>query len=464
MGSTSASYVSFVVQPNGNDLNGGAFDPDYESTGTDASQDDDPIVIVDGSSITCSIISRNTLELDGYDVQTSDIGNCFLGQMDDSATSYVQSGPITSIDTSNNRWNFGSQAWQYYTATEFTSGRLGGALATPGGLTIPGSTNCRLGAYANCYIKASTYTMTSSDLESGGRIKPTEEGFSLIAYKNAPGDHLDYPEDRAIIDTGSTSNNSDGVIYYPGTRIGYCIGLDLRGNSTWNLAYQYRLSCYNCVAKDFLNTGFSTASTASNFSCRAENCGSGSDTQKGFGEGTHVECIAIDCEPYGFCDFGSAVRCAAHGGTFGFGLGSYAHALNCIADGQSNTGFYVRSTRSRTTGSVAINCATGASARGGSGEGNAYYNNTTNISASSEDPYETSGSLQLTADPFNDAANQDYTINGDSGGGAELAERSPKWGAGVSVDGPQQQQSAQLKSSSGGSTTVVTPGPVQIGM
>ena len=464
---TSASYVAFNIQPGGNDLNGGAFDQSFATTGTNASTDDDPIVIIDGSSVTCTIIDKNTLELDGYDVENSNLGNCLFGQLDDSSTTWIQSGPVTSIDTTNNRWNFPStQSWHYLTATEFTNARLGGALATPGGLADPssGGDYGRMNYYCIAYIKAATYTMTSSDAESGGRIQAGAENINLIAYKTTPGDHFENLEDRAIIDTGSTANDSNGVIYFTTNRISHLTGIEVRGNDTWVRGVGGKISCYNCIVKDVTGYGYALSGSSMCHSCRAENCGSGSSYEYGFGSASVNECVTVDCSPYGFYACHSAFRSAAHGGVYGFGISQYQSIANCIADGCSTTGFVALSTRARNTNSIAINCATGSSALGGDGPGMAFYNCTTNVASNSDNPYGTESQKQLTADPFNDAANQDYTLNDTAGGGAELAERSPKWGAGVSVDGPQQQQSAQLKSTGGGSTTVVTPGPVQLGM
>ena len=460
---TSATYCTFVVHPDGSDLNGGAFDHKYADTGTDASSDNSPICTIDGSAVTATIISSKVIELDGYDVQTSDIGNCLFGQLDDSGTTWIQSGPINSVDTVNNRWGWSStQSWVYYTATEFTSARLGGALQTPGGLTDPSATTYgRMGSHSVAYIKAATYTMTSSDCESGGRMELGGDVVALVAYKTTPGDHYDYPEDRVIIDTGSTANDANGVIYFSTSRISFVTGFEVRGNSTWAKGFRTKVNCTNCVAKGLTENGFILSDNSVAAYCRAEDCGDVSGSKGGFLYGVQCECIAIDCSPFGFKD-GISFRCVAHGGTYGFELSQYHSLVTCVADGCSDTGFYATSNRARSENSVAMNCATGATALGAYGPGNAFYNNTAN---SSDDDYNRYVNVkQLSSDPFNDAPNYDYTLNDTAGGGAELAERSPKFGAGVSEGGPQQQQSAQLKSTGSGSTTVVTPGPIQIGM
>lgn len=450
---TSAHYCTFVVHPDGDDLNGGAFHHGYTS-GTDASQDNDPIVTIDGSTITCTLISRNVLKVDGYDVATSDIGNCLFGQLDNSAASWIESGPVTSVDTSNNFWNFGgTQAWNNMGGTEFTNARLGGALATPGGLNDPSGSASRLGSHSIAYIKAATYTLTSSDEESGGRLEIAQEQAAICAYKTTPGDYYSYPDDRVIIDTGSTANDSNGVVYFSTSRIAFATGIEVNGNDTWSKGFSGKICVASCIAKDCTEKGFALDTYNSQaFSCRAENCGT-SGTNAGFGHAHCFECIAIDCEPYGFY-YCNAMRCISHGGTTGFGVGTYQSVFASVADGATGTGFSALSDRAGGGNCVALNCATGMTSSGCFGPGSAFYNNTQNTSSTMYDRYV--NPLQLTAAPFTDSGNYDYTLNDDSGGGADLATRSPKFGASVSEGGPQQQQSAQLKStgSSGGGTTV----------
>ena len=460
---TKASNCTFIIHPDGNDLNGGAFDHDYG--GTDASQDDDPIVVIDGSTITCEIIDNYTLKLVGYDVQASDVGNCLFGQAADGTTvdgdyQWHQTGPVSSVDTTNNYWVFSAQqTWGGTFATELQSGRLGGALATLGGLNDPTYPYGRVGEASVVYMKAATYTLSSSDFESGGKWQNYYTATHLCAYKTTPGDHYDNTEDRVIIDTGSTASGGT-VITYTSSRIEFVTGIEVRGNDTWTSAIGGMISCANCVAKEFTGTGFSLGQDHGTcFSCRAEGCGT-SGSNAGFSGAHCIECIAIDCFN-GFYN-ASATRCVAHGGSYSFSLSSYNMAHACVADGASQYG-YIGNAYSLSENCVAMNCTYGMETRGGFGPGSAFYNNTNNVNSSTNDG-RYRNPLQLTAAPFTDSANYDYTVNDDSGGGAELATRSPKFGAGVSESGPQQQQSGQLKSTGGGSTTVVTPGPVQIGM
>ena len=454
---TLASYVKFCVQPNGNDLNGGAFEPSYSSTGTDASEDDDPIVTIDGSSVTATKNGGTELIVTGHTVAASEIGNCLWGQLNDSASSWVQSGPISYVNTSLNKWGWASdQPWDWYTTTGFTSARLGGALATPGGLGDPTHpTTGRLGNHSICYIKAATYTRTASDAESGGRVHLGKYGPALIAYKTTPGDHGDYPDDRVIIDTGSTANDSNGVVYFSNDSAqNNAVGIEVRGNDTWARGFGgIHTNAHNCVAKNFTDYGYYFSAISLSTSSRAESCGSGSSNHCGFFQGGMSECIAIDCDPNGFYNYEGATRCVTHGGTYGFYQPSEITeaAVACVADGASNTGFWTNQAGARARDCVAINCAVGVSEIMDGG-GNAFYNNTANFSATSGLTHV--NETQLTADPFTDAPNYDYTLNDTAGGGAELATRHPKFGAGVSEGGPQQQMSAQLKSTGGGSSVI----------
>ena len=311
---TKASNCTFIIHPDGNDLNGGAFDHDYG--GTDASQDDDPIVVIDGSTITCEIIDNKTLKPVGYTCQSSDVGNCLFGQAADGTTvdgeyQWFQTGPVTSVDTTNNYWNFGTnQSWAGTSATELQSGRLGGALATLGGLNDPTYSYGRVGEASVVYMKAATYTLTSSDFESGGKWQNYYNNTHLCAYKTTPGDHYDNADDRVIIDTGSTATGVV-VITYTSSKITYITGVEVRANDTWKHAFSGAINITNCVAKDTTGNGFAISSNA--FSCRAEGCGT-SGSNAGFSGINCVECVAIDCEPYGFRNCTTA-RCITHGGS-----------------------------------------------------------------------------------------------------------------------------------------------------
>lgn len=455
---TKASNCTFIVHPDGNDLNGGAFHHDY--AGTDASMDDDPIVIIDGSTITCDIVDNQKLKPVGYDVAASDCGNCLFGQCGDGTEIWFQTGPVQSVDPTNNYWDFGSnQSWKGTGATELASGRLGGALATLGGLNDPSSTKGRLGDGSVAYMKSATYTLTSTDYESGGGWQTDYDQTHLLAYKTTPGDYYANSDDRVIIDAGSTTSGNI-MISSTSSEVTYCTGIELRGNDEWGTGFSGKISCVSCVAKEFSSRGFSLDQHNSNcFSCRAEDCGS-SGSNAGFSCDNCVECIAIDC--YNGFYIADCTRCISHGGSYGFYLSNYNYAHACVADGASQYGF-IGTSKSLAENCVALNCTYGMETIGAFGPGSAFYNNTNNVDSTSNDG-RYRNPLQLTAAPFTDSDSYDYTVNDDSGGGAELATRSPKFGAGVSEAGPQQQQSGQLKSAGGGSTTVVTPGPVQIGM
>ena len=458
-----ANNCTFIIHPDGNDLNGGAFHHDYG--GTDASMDDDPIVTIDGSTITCEIVDNYKLKPTGYTVVSSNVGNCLYGQAADGLVTngdyeWHQTGPVSSVDTTNNYWVFDQiQTWGGTGATELQSGRLGGALATLGGLNEPTYERGRLGDGSVAYMKSGTYTLTSSGLVSGGRWQNDYDTTHLIAYKTTPGDHFDNPDDRVIIDTGSTASGGT-VIKYDGNKVAFCTGIEVRANDTWVNAFSGLMSWVNCVAKEATTSGFGMNAKSLCFSCRAEGCGT-----SGFTGGRCVECVSIDSTT-GFNNCPGAVRCVAHGGTNGYKFVNAGAAFACVADGCSAYG-YTGGAYSLAGNCVAINSRWAVETTC-AGPGIAFYNNTSNFDQTNafgdDNLSRYRNQLQLTASPFTDAPNYDYTVNDDSGGGADLAERSPKFGAGASEGGPQQQQSGQLKSTGGGSTTVVTPGPVQIGM
>ena len=434
------AYAYVTCTPTGDDTNGGCWGGQQSGNGVDRSLDDSPHVVIDGSTITAEITSRTTLELDGHTVHNDDCGNgCRLY----SATTgtYFATGPITSVDTGDNSWTIQSQHGPWNGATgQFVTGAMGGACATPG------EAASRTAAYAACYVKAGTYTLTSNASDVPGGRPALIAGTTMSAFKTTPGDHLANASDRVVLLRGSTTNNGAMIDDAGGYRELVC-GFDIDCDDEWEIGTDVNMAI-NCTVRNATGNGYECDQA---FTCAAHDCAG-----YGFYDGHFIECAAYDCANglYALTSF----RSLAHGcAGYGFYMPRSAGSAFNVAD-NCGTGFFTNA-RSMSGWNMATNCTTG-------GEGNmpglaVAYNNTANWDNMTEVSGGIDAALQLTADPYEDASGEDFRINDTAGGGSELENFAPKWAAG-SVSGPQEQFAAILKSSGGGSS-VIPARPIQIG-
>lgn len=445
--------TSQVVTTTGDDANGGCWGGQQSGNGVNRALDDDAHVVIDGSTVQCEAVSRKIVEFtSGYTVSQDDCGNggWFNIASGAKAGSYAF-GPITSVDTGNNRWTISNlnSPWNGITAGEALTGAMGGALATLGEATS------RQGSYSTIYVKAGTYTLANNVHNSPGGPPEVQSWSVMMAFKDALGDHLANPTDRVILERGTTTDNGY-MVKYGGNRGTLLAGFDIDCDDEWEGTNV--TTAINCIVRNADGSGFSNKDS---FMCAAYDCTNSGGTGYGFknGSGMCAECYAEDCDN-GF-SLQSGFRNLAHGCGTGITIQNYHGAAFNVAD-DCTTGLS-GSDRGASAFNMATNCTTGVS---GMMWATIAYNNTTNVSGSPPvGGYVGNPVLQLTADPYEGRTGTppDYRINDTEGGGAELENYAPKWAAGT-IAGPQDQFAAILKSSGGGSTTVVTPGPVQVGM
>ena len=452
-------YTRFIVRPDGDDENGGGYSVFYGGdVGVDRSDSSTAHVVFDGSAITGTKSSSNTLIIGGstgYTVSTADEGNVVF--MYFATSGYYCSGTISTVNTSANSWTFGSSVFNNVGTSEaMTSGRMGGALASLG------ESSARMSSYSSAFVKTgTTYTLTSSSLCSASNCGTSEgpflnqyDGIVVCAYHTTPGDYHTDPNTRAIIDSGSTTTTSVPMVKSNTDHGTNFIGLELRGNDDWDDGGNYGYYT-SCVAKEFNTQGFAFQKSAT--SCYADGCGYGCRS------GAAIESLAIDCtDGYRIC---TAFRCAAVSCS-GYGFLEYARQFSGVsycAAHDCGTGFHSDGDwRGSQIGNVASSCTRGCSYNNMQ-SGMAFYNCTENEKSGhgANQRYGTRYGTQLTQQPFNDPDNGDFTLNDTAGGGAELTATLPNW-ASRSIAGPQQQQSPLLESSSGGAS-VIPARPIQIG-
>lgn len=294
----------------------------------------------------------------------------------------------------------------------------GTAFATPGYAASQATT---IGD--KIWVKAGTYNFTSTSTNVSGGAISLSDRVDMEGYDSTIGDRAARP-----LLYGNSLSGSNMIAYGTTTRglsdTATVANLDLDGTSTWSRGFSttgYLVTTSDCFAKNF-TTAFYGGSWFVN--CKATN-GAGTSydfaggskciscysysSYAGFLSPTFLQgCIAADLSYIAFrLQNTTCVNCIAYNSATGFTTPSNneIHAfIRCIAVNNSSLGF-------NNFCSPMIQCAA--------------YNNGTDYNETDPTKAVTFGNITLTADPFTDAANGDFTLNSDAGGGELL--KSVQW-------------------------------------
>lgn len=408
-----SGFTTWEIQTGGSDTNGGGFVEG--SSGTDYSQQTSPqLSLSDGMCTGTTNLNSST---GGFTAAM--VGNIlYLFSTSDGAKWYE----ITAyVDTNNVTLDRVGPTDSGMTIN------VGGCLATPGGLGQAVVNTVSSVHGQEVWIKSGTYTLTNATANTpGGPCNVTNGRVALFAGYNTTRGDLDNQTERTnkpVIDAGTqtsiivlelSANNSARPVAVRNVVVD--------GNSNASVTGLSHLS----------GSGYRSASI--NINCHAVACATG------FGVNSCYSCEADSCT-YGFT--GAAYDCVAHNGTDGFrsgpnvrclayrnttGFTSVAsHAINCTAANNTSVGF-----NSGYTIIFVNNLAVGNgkgfdfdSSRRCASFNMVAYNNTTDFDLVLDD-YSMSRMWNqfttLTADPFTDAANDDYSLNDTAGGGAVLKQ------------------------------------------
>jgi len=401
------------VRTGGSDNNGGLFNASGSSPGTDMSQQNAAQVFIDGATISATVHTTTTqITIVGYTVSAADNRN---GLQITGGTATAGFYEIVAVDVPNNRWQLDRAVG---TSTQTVVGRMGGGLATPGKAAgVVSGTGCDVWMQSGNYL----VTTTSANV-ANGRVQTA--GSSTDAqrwegYQTTRGDRAA----RAVL----KASGNNGFTLFTGTNNCEICNIETDGNGQTTIVGFATTGLdrfFYCVARSCA-TGYSFAvANASFINCRAITCGNGFS-----GNGPLIFCQSETCTTAGFSSTGaiecffciddsSAIgfnvtstpllaHCIAYGGTgngITFGNSGQAIAINCIAYGKTGTGFNTGSSRNNKL----INCA-------GGGNSVADQNNT-------QAAIFVEGFITLTADPFTNAAGDDFSLNNTSGGGALLRQ------------------------------------------
>ncbi len=407
---TLSANTVWEVRTTGSDTNGGGFVTG--ATGVDRSQQDAAqYSVTDGVTNGTTTITSVTANF-GTDV----VGNLI----------YVQGGTGSvvadryEITVRNSSTSITVDRSIGLTAGTGVTLTIGGALASPALPLASAQDNNTV------WVKSGTYTITSSTVNvSNGRLsflgKVTVRGYNLVR-----GDLVFWGANRPVIKagvnsinivTGSGNGGSIRDVILDGDRANRTGTVGISSN-----AFFFALNCLvrNCASNGVTGSNLSTTlcefTNTSNHGWTGKSallCASHDNPNgSGFMMGNSTRSMVSHCISYGNSDqgFGQLTgamvhRCVAYGNAIdGFDVIDNSNLLvDCIAYGNTGYGFDDNNLRIQHL----VNCAFGSNTLGASRTALASLSTAINT-------------IALTANPFTDPANGDFSINNTSGGGTLL--------------------------------------------
>lgn len=272
------------------------------------------------------------------------------------------------------------------------------------------------------YVKSGTYTLTSTTNNANGGRFTIALGVRMEGYNSTIGDLGTAP----VISAGSltaftmcTLNAGFNV------RPAQLVNIEFNGNGNSTVTGVNNASVYTSFINRVLvrncTTGFNGSdSFASLLNCNAISCGTGFLNQ-----GSVIGCIARGCTSYGFDGCRNALFClSVNNGNSGFRTNLIGNTVRCCTShGNTNYGFEF----TYDIGSIGNCIATSNTAHGyslgGSPNGMTCFNNANWNNTSGANRFTSAveiGKIDLSANPYTDSTNFDFTLNNTSGGGALL--------------------------------------------
>ena len=273
------------------------------------------------------------------------------------------------------------------------------------------------------FVKSGTYTLTSTTNNANGGRFTIPLGVRVEGYGTTPGDEGTMP----VISAGSlTSFTMATMTANFNVRPPMLRNIELNGNSQssvvgLNANTNYTVGVSKSIFRN-CTTGVSGGiGQTCIFDCAAISCGVGfSNIYQAIGS------IARSCTSYGFSGIKNVAFCLAHGnGNSGFySLNTIGISfLNCVSHSNTNYGYEVTydigiMANCLATSNSLHGYSIGANNAGMSMTSNANWNNTSGGYRFTR--VNEFGRIDLSADPYTNAAAGDFTLNNTSGGGALL--------------------------------------------
>lgn len=392
----SISQMTWEVRSSGYAQNGGGFCPPYSgSTGLDYSRQ----ILPYKTFGTLKAVGNNILYCAAPDAfDNTMVGNAVYisGQRRRMISAVYNS---TGVALDNNTGTFSG-----------LSGCVGGAVKSPGDI------------YDDCGYYNRTYVMSGYYYPSGGTMNIQAHN-PLIGYGVTRGDN-----GLAYFECSGMNSSTNAFTLSDHSFIMNIIVANARNNGFAGSNQQN--SAVNCAALRSLNNGYIQMQSA-------EFCFASGNSAGGFNASYVVACVSVTNGTYGFsCRYvvnciafnnstsstnsnpgieinsegGLAVGCISHGNARqrdGFTIPNKTACFNCIATNNGNYGFNV----SYTTSSPQEFAGFHGNAAVSNTAGN--YNNNPNLFGTN---------YTLTASPFTDPNNLDFSLNSTNGGGAYIKQ------------------------------------------
>lgn len=450
-----SSTNTWEIRPtNGNDTNGGCFDPGVTSPGTDFSQQNSPQY-----TFTNLVIAATTTNVTSasHTFVAADVGNC----VHISAGSGFTTGwyEILSVST-------GIATLDRSAGTAASTGGtffVGGALQTlPQIITILSTTNQNA-------VNQTTYVKAESVISTGAQIafSSTTNQSTFIGYGTTRGDN------GQVTVKANTANPTGASIFlldgnrlynwiangnYSASNRAVAIGFHVNGSSTLLV---------NVLAENVTEQGISFSSNQNTcIACTATNAGSGGNPAITFssnnGPNYCIFCVAYANPTIGFSGFGGVLSyCISANNT---GTGSHGFVTgggdgptlidHSLAYGNAGDGFHITApgeTVGQITNSIAYGNGTfGINAASVIPTGIYYFNNNAyggNTSGNLNNVTAGASDVTLTGDPTVAGASNNFALNNTAGAGAACRSAGfpgvlQAGGTGFSDIGPLQHSSA----------------------
>lgn len=271
------------------------------------------------------------------------------------------------------------------------------------------------------YVKNGTYTLSSSTANvAGGRVS-LSQGVSMEGYSVSAGDLAARP----IISAGSITGIT--LVTFAGNfNVRPCalLSVELEGNSgsanRGLSGVNFTANVWSCVARNCPAGGFVGTGNLHIAMCSAIGCSIGFDIwSSAFG------CVAQGCSSHGFNSVRSSIFCRASGNS-GHG---FTNALDgwlvhqCVAHGNSLSGVQATWDEGAVINTISTANAQYGYSIGGATNGLLFVNSAHRSNGTAAFLNTTTNKINeitLTADPYTNAAGNDFSLNNNSGGGALL--------------------------------------------
>ena len=391
--------VQWECQSGGDDNNGGGFKEG--ASGTDYSQQTTAQATTTTATVVNATTSRIDVDSGDYTCTDADIGNIIQIYGGTATAGFYE---ITG--RSGQQWFLDRAVG---TAGQTVVAKMGGCFASPGGMSA--ATTNGANSYNKFWLKSGTYTLTNATGRTSGGpwVSDNLNGIVLEGYENTRGDFGTAPILKAGTQTNLILFHHDRANQMTFTNL-KADGESQTGVNGFDADYSgvryFLCEALNCDAAT-TNYGFQIGKA---YRCNATNCGEGFDAM-----GHAESCIAKGCNT-GFINTVVVSNSLAFDCVNGISAGTLNSVANCTVDNCSGIGV-VGGLYLYLAGTIISNCVQGYDSPSSQEHliQVAFYNNTSDGDTGEID-FDT---IALTADPYNDSANDDYTLNDTAGGGAD---------------------------------------------